>query len=476
MSLEGLQPLSVDLFFCAGIFLVFLVDLVFPRAGKALGVLTLTVMLATLLASFFLPTDGKALLATYEGGPWVLVFKRILLVAGGLSVLGGLDFVAERYPKRQGEYYLLLMVSLLGMMILPGARELILLLVAFELMSLPLYALASFGKVDSYDESENNSAEAGLKLFIVGAVSTVFTTLGIAMLYGMAGSTLVSALATMPTEPLALLGMVFVIGGMAYKIGTAPFHMWVPDTYEGAGTPFVGFLSVAPKLAGFAALITIFVGALGERTVLWVPIVMALSILTMVVGNLLALAQNNIKRLLAFSGVGQVGYMLMGLACADSLGLGMVVFYGAGYVVTNIGAFMVVQALAQNGGNDSVQSFDGLARRSPYLGLAMLLFLLSLAGIPFVVGFWAKLYVFMAAWQAGLFWLVLLGAALAVLGLFYYLQIARAMYMKPASDESTIKTGLPLGLGIALCLAAVVGMGLVPGPFVEVAKHAAAGF
>ncbi len=476
MSWDGLIPLSVDLFFLGGMLLLFIVDLAIPKLGRAAGYIAALVLAATFIASFYLPSEGEALLSTYQGGAWPLFFKRLFLVGGFLTVLGGIDFVATRYTYRQAEYYLLLMASIWGMMLLPGARELILLLVCFELMGLPLYFLAAFGKNDTVNGEASTSPEAGLKLYLVGAVSTTVTLLGISLLYGMAGSTHIAALAQAPLEPLLLLGMALVIAGMGYKIGVAPFHMWVADTYEGAGTPFVAFLSVAPKAAGFAALIAIFIGAFQEKTVFWVPAIVALSAFTLVVGNLLALAQTNIKRMLAFSGVGQIGYMLMGLACANELGMGMLLFYLAGYVVTNIGAFMIVEALARSGGDDSISSFNGLGQRSPWLGLAMLLFVLSLAGIPFVVGFWAKLYVFMAAWNSGLEWLVIAGAAIAVLGLFYYLQVARAIYMKPAASDAPIKTGMSLAFTIVICLAAVVGMGAYPEPFLNAVRVAVAGF
>jgi NADH-quinone oxidoreductase subunit N len=205
-------------------------------------------------------------------------------------------------------------------------------------------------------------------------------------------------------------------------------------------------------------------------------VIAALSLVTILVGNLLALPQRNVKRLLAFSGVAQIGYMLMAFASASTEGLGVLLFYAAGYTVTNMGAFLIVQALAAAGGDDSIDSFDGLSQRSPGLALSMLLFLLSLAGIPFVVGFWGKLYVFIAAWHAGLGWLVVVGAVLAVVALFYYLQIARAMYIQPARERRPIALSRSLKLAIAICTAFVVGMGAWPNPFVVATSEAARHF
>jgi NADH-quinone oxidoreductase subunit N len=252
--------------------------------------------------------------------------------------------------------------------------------------------------------------------------------------------------------------------------------MWVPDTYEGSGTPFVSLLSVAPKLAGFAVFSLLFLQGLGAWSHDWVPVIAALSLVTILVGNLLALPQTNVKRLLAFSGVAQIGYMLMAFASNSAEGLGMLLFYAAGYTVTNMGAFLIVQALAAAGGDDSIDSFDGLAQRAPGLALAMLLFLLSLAGIPFVVGFWGKLYVFIAAWHAGFGWLVVVGAVLAVVALFYYLQVARAMYINPAREQRPIALSRSLKLAIVICITFVVGMGAWPNPFVEATSEAARHF
>jgi len=356
-----------------------------------------------------------------------------------------------------------------------------LLIVCFELMGIPLYVLAAYGKTDIQCEADRQgngkgaAAEAGLKLYVIGVVSTALTLFGLSFVYGATGSTTLSALADAPSSPLLRAGMVLVISGMGFKIGAVPFHMWVPDTYQGAGTPFVAFLSVAPKVAGFAALSTLFLMGFSPYEQVWLPIVLVLSLASMLIGNLLAVAQSNVKRLLAYSGVAHIGYMLMAFATLDAEGVGMLLFYFVGYLVTNIGAFVVVQVMAANGGDDSIDSFNGLGRRSPWLAFAMLLFLLSLAGIPFLVGFWAKLYVFLVAWKAGFEWLVLVGAVLAVVALFYYLQIARAMYMKPPPPDKASRPRMTVGLRLAIlvCLAGVVGFGLWPRPVLDDALEAA---
>ena len=475
MSWDQLSPLGLDLLLACGILLLLATDMIFPRLGRGNAKLAAAILAAVLAASFTLDTSGSAIGGAYVGGAWPLLFKRIFLVAGIIATLGSSAHVDRCYPKRQGEYYLLLLFSLLGMTLLAGTQDLILLLVCFELMSLPLAVLAAFDKNDS-DSGQQRTPEGALKFYLVGITSTAITLLGISLLFGMAQTTNIAELGAADPTPLSTLGMLLVLSGLGFKIGVVPFHMWVPDTYQGSGTPFVSLLSVAPKLAGFAVFSLIFLQGLGTWSRDWIPVIAALSLVTILVGNLLALPQTDVKRLLAFSGVAQIGYMLMAFASANAEGLGVLLFYAAGYTVTNMGAFLIVQALAAAGGDDSIDSFDGLAQRAPGLALSMLLFLLSLAGIPFVVGFWGKLYVFIAAWHAGLGWLVVVGAVLAVVALFYYLQIARAMYINPARELRAISLSPSLKLAIVICTAFVVGMGAWPNPFVEATGEAARHF
>jgi NADH-quinone oxidoreductase subunit N len=475
MSWEQFSPLSLDLLLAGGILLLLAIDMIFPRLGRANAALTALILAGVLGASFVVDTRGSAIGGTYVGGAWPLLFKRIFLGAGIIATLGSAAHVERHYPRRQGEYYLLLLFSLLGMTLLAGTQDLILLLVCFELMSLPLAILSAFDKNDR-ENGEQRTPEGALKFYLVGITSTAMTLLGISLLFGMAQTTNIGQLgASLPT-PLSTLGMMLVLAGLGFKIGVVPFHMWVPDTYQGSGTPFVSLLSVAPKIAGFAVFALLFLEGLGSWSREWLPAIAALSLVTIVVGNLLALPQRNVKRLLAFSGVAQIGYMLMAFASASVEGLGVLLFYAAGYTVTNMGAFLIVQAIAASGGDDSIESFDGLSQRAPGLALAMLLFLLSLAGIPFVVGFWGKLYVFIAAWHAGLAGLVVVGAVLAVVALFYYLQVARAMYILPPREGRPIAVSRSLKLAIAICTVFVVGMGAFPNPFVTATSDAARHF
>ena len=409
-------------------------------------------------------------------GTWVvdglaLFAKRLFLGATLIGILGSLSLREAQFRRRAPEYYLLLLSSLLGMLALASARELILLFVAFELMSIPLYVLAGFLK------GEADAVEASLKFFLVGTVSSAILAYGLSLVYGVARTTQLAGVvkALEKGDPLLTLGLLAALAGFGFKIAAFPFHMWVPDTYEAASTPFVAWLSVAPKAAGFVALFRVYLEGADERAVVWVPIVAGLAALTIVAGNLMALPQQNTKRLLAYSGIAHIGYMLMGFAAVSASGTAMVLFYLVTYVFGNMGAFLVVEAVAQSEGSVHLNALRGLAQRSPLLALAMLLFLLSLGGIPFVAGFWAKLYVFWAAAQVGLYWLVGIGAILTVVALFYYLIVAKRMYIEAPARKDRIMLAPPLALSILLCALGVVALGVYPKPLVTVAFRVAAG-
>jgi NADH-quinone oxidoreductase subunit N len=278
-------------------------------------------------------------------------------------------------------------------------------------------------------------------------------------------------------HPLLILGLVLTLGGLGFKIAAFPFHMWVPDTYEAASTPFVAWLSVAPKAAGFVVMFRLYLEGVGGPVVLWVPVAAGLAAITIVAGNLMAIPQQNVKRLLAYSGIAHIGYMLVGFAAVSADGVAMMLFYLVAYLFGNMGAFFVVEAVAQSDGSEAISAYKGLAQRSPVLSLCMLLFLLSLGGIPFVAGFWAKLLVFKAAAQSeqGLYWLVLVGAILTVVALFYYLLVAKRMYIDAPERAQPVPVSPFLALSIFVCVAGVVGVGVYPKPLVMAALRAASG-
>jgi NADH-quinone oxidoreductase subunit N len=446
-------PYILELGVGALMLIVFAVG-VFARRG--VGALAAVGVFVLVAVAFVLAPSGPAFGGTFVQDGLAIFVKRVFLAATFIGVLSGLGSPDVVLTRRSTEYHLLVLASLLGMLVLASARDIIVLFVAFELMSIPLYVLTGFAK------REPEPIEASLKFFLVGSVSSAVMAYGLSFVYGASGSTSLAAIAKAPVSPMLMLGLLAALAGLAFKIAAFPFHMWVPDAYEAGPTPFVAWLSVAPKAAGFVTLFRVYFEGVGDRAGVWAPVAAGLATLTMLAGNLMALPQTNTKRLLAYSGIAQIGYMLVGLAAASASGTAMILFYLVAYVFGNMGAFLVVEAVARSEGSVATTAFRGLAQRSPLLALAMLLFLLSLGGIPFVAGFWAKLYVFWAAAERGLYWLVLVGAVLTVVALFYYLLVARSMYIDPPIRTDRVVVAPALALSLILCVVGVVALGVYP--------------
>jgi len=454
------------------IVLVFVVGLAWRGEDKRrLGVLVAIGLCVLLWMAFRVEPEAALFGGTFVQDELAIFSKRLFLLATILGVLASLSLRAVTFARRATEYYVAMLASLLGMLVLASARELILLFVAFELMSIPLYVISGFRKRDE------QAVEAALKFFLIGTVSSAFIAYGLSFVYGISKTTDMAgvAAALQDGHPLLILGLVLTLGGLGFKIAAFPFHMWVPDTYEAASTPFVAWLSVAPKAAGFVVMFRLYLEGVGVPVVLWVPLAAGLAAITIIAGNLLAIPQQNIKRLLAYSGIAHIGYMLVGFAAVSADGVAMMLFYLVAYLFGNMGAFFVVEVVAQSDGSEAISAYKGLAQRSPVLSLCMLLFLLSLGGIPFVAGFWAKLLVFKAAAEQGLYWLVLVGAILTVVALFYYLLVAKRMYIDAPENLQPVPVPPFLALSIFVCAAGVVGVGLYPKPLVMAALRAASG-
>jgi NADH-quinone oxidoreductase subunit N len=470
-GLDAGSPLVLEVGLGLLMLIVFLVGLFMPSEDKRrVGVLAAVGLVVLCALSWRAEAGGELFHGTFVQDELALFAKRLFLLATLIGVLASLPLRAVTFARRATEYYVAILASLLGMLVLGSARDLVLLFVAFELMSIPLYYLAGFLK------REPEAVEAALKFFLIGTVSSAVLVYGLSFMYGMAGTTDVRgvARALAAGHPMMLLGMLLALGGLGFKIAAFPFHMWVPDTYEAASTPFVAWLSVAPKAAGFVVIFRLYLEGMGDRVLFWVPAAAGLATVTIVGGNLMALPQRNVKRLLAYSGVAHIGYMLVGFAAVSADGVAMMLFYLVAYLFGNMGAFLVVEAVSQAEGSEAVSAYRGLAQRSPVLALSMLLFLLSLGGIPFVAGFWAKLYVFWAAAEHGLYWLVLVGALLTVVALFYYLLIARSMYIDTPERRDPIPVAPLLSFCIFLCVLGVVLIGVFPRPLVGAALRAAA--
>ena len=464
------SALGIEIGLAVLMLIVFLVGLVMPAGDKRrVGVLTAIGLVILLGISWRAEAGAEIFNGAFVQDELALFAKRLFIVATLIGVLASLPLRAVAFARRATEYYVAILASLLGMLVLGSARDLVLLFVAFELMSIPLYYLAGFLK------REPEAVEAALKFFLVGTVSSAVLIYGLSFLYGIAGTTDIRGVATAMTtgHPMLLLGMLLALGGLGFKIAAFPFHMWVPDTYEAASTPFVAWLSVAPKAAGFVVIFRLYLEGMGDTVLYWYAPAAALATVTIIGGNLMAIPQQNVKRLLAYSGVAHIGYMLVGLAAVSANGAAMMLFYLVAYLFGNMGAFLVVEAVAQAEGSEAIAAYRGLAQRSPILALSMLLFLLSLGGIPFVAGFWAKLYVFWAAAEQGLYWLVLLGAVLTVVALFYYLLVAKRMYIDAPDRRDPIPVAPLLSFCIFVCVLGVVLAGIYPKPLVIAALRAA---
>jgi len=399
---------------------------------------------------------------------FAIFFKLAFLLAAALVAIASGDFL-RRYPGIEGEFYGLLLFATTGMMLMAGTGELMSLYLSLELASISLYLLAGLAKRDQ------KSSEAALKYLLLGALSSAVLLYGMALLYGLSGTTDLAGIAAaigQTTSPALLLGMALVASGFAFKIAAVPFQMWAPDVYEGAPTPVTAFLSVASKAAGFAALVRVFTVALPSLQPDWVALFAVLSALTMTLGNVAAIPQGNIKRMLAYSSIGHAGYLLMGVAAATTLGLSSLLFYLLAYTVTNVAAFIVVIALSQAVPDNQIAGYAGLHRRSPLLSFALAASLLSLAGLPPMAGFFAKLYLFAAAFQAGLAWLVVLGLLNSAISLYYYSQVVRQMYLVPPKEEQPVRFPRLALVSLSVALAGVFALGILSDPFLAFAQAA----
>jgi NADH-quinone oxidoreductase subunit N len=411
----------------------------------------------------------------------------LMLSIALLTILFGPDYLRPR-GLPAAEFSTTLLFAISGAMLISGARDLLLLFLALELLVLPGYLLAAYAKRDGL------STEGAIKYFLLGSFSSAIFLFGLVLTFGFTGSTRIpevaTALATGLTgggalAPGLLMGLALLTTGAAFKIAAVPFHYWTPDAYQGSPTPVTGYLSVGPKVGAFALILRLFVEAMGPLREDWLPVVAVLAAITMTLGNLVALTQNNVKRMLAYSSIAHTGYMLVGLAAWAARGttegavggLEALLYYGAAYSFMNLGAFAIVAALQKRTGvTSNLDTFAGLGRREPWLGALMLLFLLSLTGIPPTAGFWAKAYVILAAVEAG--GLVAILAVITVLNAaaaaFYYLRVAVYMYMRdPESEQPALRHGRLLWSGLAVATALTILLGVVQTPLLEFVGNAA---
>lgn len=454
--------------------LVLLLDVLTRRRAGVMATVSTVGFLGILVVAilFSRPTSGDTLIL---GGmlrhDWpAFTFKAVLLFAAAISALlsSGLDDVSER-----GEYFALMIVATLGMNLMAASADLMMLFLAIETTSIPLYVLAGFVKGD------DKSTESGIKYFLFGALTSAVMLYGFSLLYGFAGNTNLYSLAVALREgflsPWLIASMaLLVLVGFAFKISAVPFHFWSPDVYEGAPTPITAFISTASKAAGFAVLVRFMLAVFPAIELQWTWILAVMATATMTIGNLLALPQKNIKRLLAYSSVAHAGYAMIGLVALSTFGAASIVFYLAAYIITNLAAFAVVILFARTAGSDEIEDYAGLSRRSPGLALALMVALLSLGGMPPLAGFVAKVYVFAAAVESGWIWLAFVGVLNAIVGLYYYLTVLKVVYLYRSEQEDVpISVPRAYGIGLGLCILAIVVIGSLSAPWLDWALQAA---
>jgi NADH-quinone oxidoreductase subunit N len=453
---------------------VLVVDLVLPSTSSRQSLLGLTLVGlagAAVASVLLLGANTTSFFGMLVIDNVAVFFKLLFLLAAALVVMSSENFT-ERIGEYTAEFYSLILFCTAGLMLMASTNELMSIYLSLELSSLSLAFLATWAK------RELRSSEAGLKFFVLSAISSAILLFGMALLYGITGSTNLRAIGQVLTgaaTPAGLLAMSMVVAGFGFKIAVVPFQMWTPDVYEGAPTPITAFLSVASKSAGFAVVIRIFDVALssGEIQRTWVDLFVVLSLVTMTVGNLAALRQRNLKRLLAYSSIAHVGYMLMGLAAATSFGLSSVLYYLLVYAFTNIGAFAVIVVMSRYVEGEDLERYSGLGRRAPVLSGILTLCLLSLAGLPPLAGFFSKLYLFWAAAEQGLYVTVVWGLINSAISLYYYARVIRQMYLEEPTTEQPVSVGLAPSVSLAAAALGVLAIGLLAGPFINAAIGAA---
>ena len=409
----------------------------------------------------------------FVADPFALFAKVLILVGSGFALVMSISYI-EREAMDRFEYPILILFATLGMMMMVSANNLISLYVGLELQSLALYVVAALRR-DSL-----RSTEAGLKYFVLGALSSGLLLYGCSLIYGFTGTTSFDALTDVFTERGAqpslglLIGLIFLIAGLAFKVSAVPFHMWTPDVYEGAPTPVTAFFAVAPKVAAMALFLRAIIAPFVELTGQWQQVIVLISVASMLLGAFAAIHQTNIKRLMAYSSIGHMGYALVGLAAGTPEGVRGVLIYLAIYVAMNVGTFACILCMRQKGGMvESIADLAGLSRNHPVRAVFFALFLFSLAGIPPLAGFFAKFYIFVAAVNAGLYALAIIGVLASVVGAYYYLRIVKIMYFDAPAEPFVRPVGGEMTVVLGITGAFTLFYVLYPAPLVAAAQTAA---
>jgi len=450
------------------------------RGTDASRTITPLAVLSLVVAAFMIVGGDRAPITAFGGhfifDSFAAFMKVLIFAASAITILMAQGFLEDEEIDRF-EFPVLIVLSALGMGMMVSANSFIALYMALELTSLPLYVLAAFHR------DNLRSSEAGLKYFVLGALASGMLLYGCSLVYGFTGTLSFDRLAAHfggAEEGTrlgigALVGLVFIVAGLAFKLGAVPFHMWTPDVYEGAPTPVTAFFAAAPKLAAMGLTLRVMLQPFGEWTADWQQVIVFVSIASMLLGAFAAIGQTNIKRLMAYSGIGHVGYALIGIAAGTERGVYGVLVYMAIYIAMTLGTFACILMMRRQGRYvEAIADLSGLSKRQPLMAAAMAIFMFSLAGIPPLAGFFAKLYVFMAAIDAGLVALAIIGVLASVVGAYYYIAVVKTMYFDEAVDPFDVPVRFELGAVSAVLAVVVVGFVAIPGPLLATARGAAA--
>ncbi|HVW67426.1 MAG TPA: NADH-quinone oxidoreductase subunit NuoN [Steroidobacteraceae bacterium] len=473
LTWSGVAPAIAEIYLVAAICIILLVDVF---AGEKNRGLTATLSLVALVV-------GAALTVTYgQVTHKVLLFGNmyvadelsyVLKLAGFLIVAVVLLYSRAYLETRnilRGEYYVLALTALLGIFVLVSANSLLTVYIGVELLALSVYAMVAF------DRDSGIAAESAIKYFVLGAIASGALLYGMSLIYGLTGTLDLAELGAHLHSPVSMgvvLGIVFIVVAVAFKLGAVPFHMWLPDVYQGAPTSVTLFIGTAPKIAYFALALRLLAQGLGGTVDEWSPMLSALAVLTLVVGNVVAVVQTNMKRLLAYSTISNVGFILLGFVAGTQSGYTAALYYTLIYVLTALGFFGVILLLSRAGYEaDELDDYKGLYQRDPLLALAMMMLMFSTAGVPPFVGFWAKLRIFQALWETHHFWLVVIAAAMSVVGAFYYLRVIKLMYFDaPAVAAPTAGRSTGVRLVLAANAFAVLLLGLLPSSLLDLCSR-----
>jgi len=470
MTLESLNIVIAlpEIFLLTMACLILVVDAFLPKNKKNLTyVLTQLSLLVALVLLLMYQTDTRVLAfnGLFVQDPMADALKMfIVIISFGVFVYSR-EYLLDRNLFK-GEFYVLGLFSIVGMMLMVSANNLLMLYLGLELLSLCLYALVAFNREDG------NASEAAMKYFILGAIASGMLLYGMSILYGLSGSLQLSEIAVVVVSASEannaqnigmIFALVFIVVALAFKLGAVPFHMWMPDVYQGSPTAVTAMIGTAPKLAGFAMIMRLMVEGLGGLQADWQQMLMVLAVLSLAVGNIVAIAQSNLKRMLAYSTISHVGFILLGILAGTNEGYSAAMFYTITYAIMSLAGFGVIMLMARQGFEaDNITDFTGLNQRSPWFAFIMMVIMLSMAGVPPTVGFWAKLAVLSAVVEVNLVWMAVIAVFFSIIGIFYYLRIIKVMYFDDAVDTRAIECGRDMQIALSTNGLAILALGLYP--------------